>query len=123
MSEHNHEPSESTDAGHDDHGLAHIVPVRVLVGVFLALMVLTVITVAVTAFDFGDLNLWVAMIIATVKACLVALYFMHLRYDAPFNGFIFVVAMAFLALFLIITMMDTIQYTPDVESWREAFPE
>jgi cytochrome c oxidase subunit 4 len=120
MSEHNHDPSEMTDAG---HGVAHIVPVRILVGVFLALMVLTVITVAVTAFDFGEFNLWVAMIIATVKASLVVLYFMHLRYDSPFNAFVFACALAFLGLFLIIVMMDTVQYAPDVDAWREAFPE
>jgi len=34
-----------------------------------------------------------------------------------------VVAMAFLGLFLIITMLDTIQYTPDVDAWREVYPE
>jgi cytochrome c oxidase subunit 4 len=122
MIENNHAPSETTGAGHDDHGLAHVMPVRILVGVFLALMVLTVITVGVTAFDFGEFNLWVAIIIATVKACLVALYFMHLRYDSPFNSFIFVCALGFLGLFLIITMMDAVQYTPDVDAWREAFP-
>lgn len=123
MSEHHHDPSETTDAGHDDHGVAHVVPVRILVSVFLALMVLTVITVGVTVFDFGELNLWVAMIIATVKASLVALYFMHLRYDSPFNAFVFACALAFLGLFLIIVMMDTVQYTPDVDAWRDAFPE
>jgi cytochrome c oxidase subunit 4 len=123
MPEHTAAARETTQAGHGDHGLAHVMPVRLLVGVFLVLMVLTVITVSVTAFDFGELNLWVAMIIATIKACLVALYFMHLRYDSPFNGFIFVCAMAFLGLFLIICMLDAIQYTPDVDAWREVQSE
>jgi cytochrome c oxidase subunit 4 len=113
----------ATAASHADgegHGVGHIMPVPLLLGVFAALMVLTVITVGVTAFDFGDLNLWVAMIIATIKASLVALYFMHLRYDSPFNGFVFVCALVFLGLFLTICLLDTIQYTPDIDALRQA---
>ena len=120
MSAEEHASNSESHAGHDDHGMVHVMPVSLLLGVFAALMVLTVITVAVTAFDFGELNLWVAMIIATVKACLVALYFMHLRYDSPFNGFVFCCGVAFLGLFLIIVMLDTIQYTPDIDAWRDA---
>jgi cytochrome c oxidase subunit 4 len=72
--------------GHDDLGLGHILPKKVYWSVFWALMVLTVITVVVAkvkAFDFGSLNLVIAMAIASVKASLVALYFMHLKYENP----------------------------------------
>ena len=86
--------------------LAHVVPVRVLLAVFAVLMVLTGLTIAVSLVDFGHLNLWVAIGVATIKASLVALYFMHLRYDAPFNALVFVVAIVFLGLFLSITMLD-----------------
>ena len=64
--------------------------------------------------DLGSLNLWIALGIATVKGALVVLYFMHLRYDSPFNSVIFLTAIAFLFLFLGITIMDTIEYQPAV---------
>ena len=61
----------------------HIVPVRVYVSIFLALMVGTALTVWAAKQDFpGNLNVIVAMTIAVVKATLVVLYFMHVRYSA-----------------------------------------
>jgi cytochrome c oxidase subunit 4 len=85
--------------------------------VFVALCVLTYLTVAATWIDLGEFNIWIALGIATVKAALVALYFMHLRYDHPFNGLIFVASLLFLALFLAITLIDTAQYQPDIQNW------
>ena len=99
--------------------LGHVVSVQVLLGVFGALLALTALTVAVSYVDFGALNLLVAIGVATVKASLVALYFMHLRYDSPFNAVVFLIGVAFLALFLAITMLDTIKYHPDVQTWQE----
>jgi cytochrome c oxidase subunit 4 len=113
-------PAASSAAG--EHALGHVVPWQVLVGVFLLLMVLTVATVAATWVDLGNFNLWIAMGIATVKAAFVALYFMHLRYDHPFNALVFVTALLFLAIFLSLTLTDTLQYRPDVIDWREAHP-
>jgi cytochrome c oxidase subunit 4 len=108
----------------DSHGieesrLSHVLPASVLLGVFGALMVLTAITVAVSYVDLGEVNLIVALAVATLKATLVALYFMHLRYDKPFNAIIFVIGVAFLGLFLTITMLDTIEYHPEVQAWEE----
>ena len=60
-----------------------MVPLRVLLTVFVVLLLLTFMTVAATWFDFGGWALVIALGIATVKASLVALYFMHLRYDQP----------------------------------------
>jgi cytochrome c oxidase subunit 4 len=59
----------------------HIVPVRVYFAVFLALIVLTAITVQVAFIDLGWLNTPVAIAIASIKASLVILYFMHVRYS------------------------------------------
>ena len=100
--------------------VSHVIPAGVLLGVFAALIALTVATVAVTWVDLGALNLFVALGIATVKAALVALYFMHLRYDSPFNALLFVAGLAFVALFLGFTLMDAIAYQPDIEMYREA---
>jgi cytochrome c oxidase subunit IV len=105
------------------HGtVGHVVPLEVLVAVFVGLLALTAVTVAVTWVDLGPWNLIVALVIATFKAALVALYFMHLRYDHPFNGLVFVAGLVFLAIFLIFTLMDTMAYQPDVQRARDAAP-
>ena len=96
---------------------AHIVPLPLLVAVFGALIVLTVLTVAVTYVDLGAGNLWIAMIIAAVKATLVALYFMHLRYDRLLHGFIFLTGVLFVFLFVAIVLMDTLSYRPELIPW------
>lgn len=64
----------------------HIVSPKVYIAIFSALMVFTAITVAVAKFDlasiWGPLNIIVAMTVATIKATLVILYFMHVRYSS-----------------------------------------
>lgn len=61
----------------------HIVPTRVYAGVAVALMVLLALTIGLASLDLGSLN-WVASLgIAVAKALLVALFFMHLKYDSP----------------------------------------
>jgi cytochrome c oxidase subunit IV len=94
---------------HEAH--THVVPRRLLLGVFAVLLFLTFITVAVTWVDFGrTANVWIALIIAGAKAALVALYFMHLRWDSPFNGVILVCSLFFVALFIGIVVLDTKEY-------------
>jgi cytochrome c oxidase subunit 4 len=76
--------------------------------VLAALLVLTCITVAASYVDFGaaSVNVVVALTIASIKGSLVALYFMHLRYDKPLNSVIFVSGLFFLALMLMLTLID-----------------
>ncbi|MHC4317279.1 MAG: cytochrome C oxidase subunit IV family protein [Planctomycetota bacterium] len=100
---------------HGRGGVGHIVPVKVLAATGLALLVLTVITVWVASFDFGNVNIWVALSIAALKASLVVLFFMHLRYDRPFNGIIFVTSLAFVTLFIAFALTDTREYAPSME--------
>jgi len=100
------------NANHPSVG--HVVPLRLLLGVLAALLVLTWITVAVTYVDLGVLNLWIALAIATVKASLVALYFMHLRWDRPINGTVFIISLLLLALFVGLALMDTEAYKPEM---------
>ncbi len=92
----------------------HIVPVRILLVAWSVLVVLTVATIAAVYVDLGRMNLWLAMVIATVKASLVALYFMHLRYDRPFNAVVFVSALIFVMLFVGVTLMDTVHYQVEI---------
>jgi cytochrome c oxidase subunit 4 len=92
------------------HGVGHVAPLRALIGTGLALLVLTWITVAVSKVHLGEANIYVALGIAVIKGTLVALFFMHLRWDRPFNGIILVTSLVFVALFLAFTMADTREY-------------
>lgn len=94
--------------------LAHIVPWQILLGVWIALMVLTYFTVTVASLNLGALSLWTALGIATSKATLVALYFMHLRYERAFYSFIFIASLFFVLLFVGLALMDTVSYQPEL---------
>ncbi len=99
--------------------MSHVLPLKVLFATWGTLMVLTVLTVAVaklSVFDFGaNINLMIAMAIATVKATLVCLYFMHLRYDKLFHTVVFISAILLATLFVSFTLMDSTQYQTDVK--------
>lgn len=99
---------------HDDddhHGLSHVAPIKVLVATGGTLLVLTVVTVLATKIDFGaNINLAIAMAIAVLKATLVILFFMHLKYDRLFHSVVFAGAILAAALFVGFTLMDSNQY-------------
>lgn len=90
----------------DGHDFAHPMPVPMLLSVFGALVVLTVITVAQANFDLGSIDVAIVMFIATIKAALVAFFFMHLAFDKPFNVLVFFGSFVFVALFVIFTLGD-----------------
>ncbi|MDH3889760.1 MAG: cytochrome C oxidase subunit IV family protein [candidate division Zixibacteria bacterium] len=94
---------------HDDKTKPHILPLSLYLTIGGALLVLTAVTVLVSFFQFGAYNLVVAMFIAAIKATLVALFFMHLKYDNKVYLLVFVLAILFLAAFIIFTMFDTMQ--------------
>jgi cytochrome c oxidase subunit 4 len=98
----------------------HAVPLPVLSTVLAALLVMTLLTVAAARFDLGSWNLIIALGIATIKAALVVLFFMHLRYDNPFYAVVFITALLFVALFLGLTLLDTTQYQGDIQAWQQA---
>ena len=78
MSDHSHSNSNDAAAGHDDHDVAsHI---KTYVGVFVALLVGTIVTVSLYYVHFESMavTITIALIIASIKAFLVAGYFMHL---------------------------------------------
>ena len=105
----------SESSQHEEHhGVGHVVPVRILFTTGIGLLILTAVTVFVAKMDFGNLNIWIALAIALLKGSLVLLFFMHLKYDRPFNGIIFVTSLAFVALFISFALTDTSEYAPDV---------
>ena len=100
-------------SNHEDTAV-HVASVKLLVIVWIALIFGTWLTVSATYVDLGAFNIWVGLAIATAKAVLVALYYMHLRWDKPFNAFVFLSAFFFLFLFIGFAMMDTAQYQVDL---------
>ena len=84
----------------------HVVPVKVYVGIFLALCALTVVTVVVTGYDFGPFNLVVALGVAITKASLVVLYFMHARYSPKLTGVVIASSIAFFVILVFLTLTD-----------------
>ena len=101
----------ATDHHDDHHGIAHTASIKVLVGTGGTLLLLTIVTVLATKIDLGSsLNLAVAMVIAVIKATLVVLFFMHLKYDKIFHSVVFLSAILAASLFVGFTLMDTGQY-------------
>ena len=74
--------------------------------VFLALMAGTAITVAVTYVHLGWLNLPLALIIATTKALLVIMFFMHLKDHPKLIKVTFIAAFFFFAILVAHTLSD-----------------
>ncbi len=108
-------------AAHDEHGLSHVTPMSLLIGVFLALVVLTIVTVAVTKVDLGgEGNFIVAMVIATIKAGLVMAFFMHMRWDNKFNVVVFLGSFLFVLLFLSISLTDRQEYQDFIDTHEQA---
>jgi len=80
---------------------------RTPIAVFAALLLLTVVTVLVSYVDLGMGNVAVALLIASAKASLVALFFMHLKGESPLVWGFALVPILFLVLLLLGTMFDT----------------
>jgi cytochrome c oxidase subunit 4 len=76
-------------------------------GIFGALIVLTLATVGQSYVDLGKLNLLAVIVIASLKASLVVAFFMHLRWDNKFNALIFISCIFFIGVFFTYTMNDT----------------
>ena len=85
-------------------------PIWMLLSVFFALLALTVLTVYQSTFNLGNIEVWLSLTIATVKAGLVIAFFMHLVWDKPLNAIIILSSLVFVALFLGFTMMDAQGY-------------
>lgn len=96
---------------------------KVYLKTLILLLILTVITVAAAGIDFGSINVVIALSIATVKATLVGLYFMHLRYDKPVNAIIAMSGFLFLGLFLMACLSDTVsRRDPEPRNLRPPAP-
>jgi cytochrome c oxidase subunit 4 len=94
---------------HPDDGMVHVHvhPASLYYKVFGALVFFTLVTVGLSRIHLGEWNFLIAVAIATVKAGLVAAFFMHLKDDNRFNVLLFVGSLVFIGVFFIYTMNDT----------------
>jgi cytochrome c oxidase subunit IV len=95
----------------------HVSPLSTYLSIFAALMVLSAITVGAAFVDLGSLNPVVALAIAGLKATLVILYFMHVKYSSRLTKLTVVMSMFFVAILFAETLMDYatrgwLNYTP-----------
>lgn len=106
---------------HDNESFAHPAPVKMLLAVFFSLIFLTILTV-VTAGQFPyPFGIILAFAIASVKASLVMLFFMHMFWDKAFNNIVFMSSFLFGLLFVSLTLMDTTAYSNNIDQFpREA---
>jgi len=74
--------------------------------VLLILVALTFVTVAITSVPLGAFNTTAAMIIASTKAAIVLLYFMHLKFDDKIFRFMVTLVLAIYAVVIVITFFD-----------------
>jgi len=88
-----------------DHA-EHIVPVRIYLAIFTALIVGTGLTVWVAFQNFGIFNNFLALGIAVAKATLVVLYFMHVRYSSRLTWMVIVAAIFWLLILFAFTLSD-----------------
>jgi cytochrome c oxidase subunit IV len=99
MSEH-HSPDQ-------DSSSEHISSIGSAIAVWLALMAGTTLTVVAAFLDLGPLNTVVALTIASIKATLVVLFFMHVKYThEKLTPLVIVSALFFLFILLALSMAD-----------------
>lgn len=113
MANMNHDDKNDNHSSHKHH----VTPIPVYLRTFGALIFLTVLTVVTSYFDFGIMNLAIAMAIAATKAILVMLFFMQLKYDNLGNKVTFLSSFVFLGIFLALTSADFL-FRPDVQAMK-----
>jgi len=109
MSAHTHDDhghGHGADHGELQMGHHHVSSTAMFTSVLLVLLVLTIVTVGVSRLDFGGANMLIAMAIASVKASLVILFFMHVKWDTAINKIVFLSSFLFLSLLFIFTLAD-----------------
>lgn len=106
----------------------HIVPRKIYFRVFVSLMALTALTTYAATINLDKLvgietfplNTVVALAIAVVKASLVVLFFMHIRYSSHLSRLVVVAGLFWLAILIALTASDvfTRNWTPVPSGWQ-----
>ena len=77
-----------------------------LIAVFIALIALTFVTVMAARVDLGAANIWVALLIASTKASLVVLFFMHMKFEGAVIRYSFITTLVSLAIIISFIFWD-----------------
>ena len=118
---HDYHPDGTPDLPEEHSATEHVSLATYLI-VFAALMILLIITVAVAFFvHAGDLNLIIALVIATIKAALVVLFFMHVKYASRLTKIFVCAAFLWLAILFALTFADylTRGWLPNSRGWTD----
>jgi len=102
----------------NDKNKPHVIPLKIYLTIAGSLFFLTFITVAVSYIDLGVFNIVVALGIASLKAALVAMIFMHLYYDNKLYLVVFSTSLFFLAVLITLTIADTLR-RGDIYEYRD----
>jgi cytochrome c oxidase subunit IV len=102
----------------------HIVPVKIYVAVFGALIALTLLTTAAAFVDMGRMNTVVALAIAVTKMLLVILFFMHVKYSPGLTRIVVVAGFFWLAILVSLSLADelTRSWSPTAAPWSVLLP-
>ena len=94
--------SEPSEQGH-----GHVVvPLKIYAAIFTTLLLLTLVTLDIAFYNFGMLNVSIALLVATTKATLVILFFMHVRYSPPLTAVFAGIGFVYLGILLFFTLSD-----------------
>jgi cytochrome c oxidase subunit 4 len=101
-----------------------VVPLKVYISVFLALLVGTGLTVAANFIHFGRFNLIIALAIAFTKATLVVLFFMHVKQSSPLTKVFVIAGIFWFSILLVGTFADyaSRSWLPILGTWEELPP-
>lgn len=97
----------------------HLVPARVYIATWVALLILTALTTGVAYIDLGVYNTVVALVIAGIKMMLVVLFFMHVKYISGMPRIVMIAALFWLAIMMAFMLADELTrgWTPFAHSW------
>lgn len=84
----------------------HIVPRSLYYTIFGALIFFTGLTIAMAYVDLGNFNIVVVLLIAGIKASLVILFFMHVKFSNRLTKMFVVIGFSWLLIMMVITMTD-----------------
>jgi cytochrome c oxidase subunit 4 len=84
----------------------HVTPMWIYIAVFLALAVGTLLTWWVSTIDLGLMNTPIALLIATIKAVLVILFFMHVIHSTRLTWVVVIASFLWLAVLFVLTFAD-----------------
>jgi len=115
-----HRVDDKASSNMDPHADFHV-PMSTYYVVFAALMVLLVVTVGAAFVRLGPLNMPVAMLIATVKAALVILFFMHVKFASRLTKVFVAGSFLWLAILFVMTFGDYVSrdWLPNSRGWDE----